>query len=109
MAEKLTPEEIKKALECCASGKNCEGCSLNCKAPTSKDILDLINRQQTEINEYKRNKKKIIFEIFERLKKLSYERARMKESGGLELITIVNIDDINKCLRGFLKEWMLND
>lgn len=49
MAEKLTPEEIKKALECCVSGKNCEECSLNCKAPTSKDILDLINRQQAEI------------------------------------------------------------
>jgi hypothetical protein len=48
---KLTPEEIKKALECCASGKNCEECSLNCKAPTSKDILDLINRQQAEIED----------------------------------------------------------
>lgn len=70
------------------------------------DLLRVIDLQQVEINEYKKNKKKIIFEIFERLKKLSYESARMKESGGLEPITIVNINDINKCLREFLKEWM---
>lgn len=45
----MTGKEVIKDLECCASGKNCEECSLNCKAPTSKDILDLINRQQAEI------------------------------------------------------------
>lgn len=46
---KLTDKEVIKVLECCASGKNCEECSLNCKAPTSKDILDLINRYEAEI------------------------------------------------------------
>ena len=111
---KLTPEQVKKALECCnPSLRKCIDCpffnELKCHTKLAESALDLINRQQTEINEYKRNKKKIIFEIFERLKKLSYKNARMKEGGGLEYITIVNIDDINKCLRGFLKEWMLND
>ena len=38
----MTGKEIKRVLECCANGNNCEECSLNCKAATSKDILDLI-------------------------------------------------------------------
>lgn len=80
-------------------------CCNHCIVEIQRQALDLINRQQTEINEYKRNKKKIIFEIFNRLRKLSYKDARIKEGGGLEHITIVNINDINKCLREFLKEW----
>ena len=55
----MTYKEIIKALECCASGKNCEECSLNCKAPTSKDILALINRQQAEIERLEKHNKEV--------------------------------------------------
>lgn len=58
MAEKLTPEEIKKALECCKrdfSMRNCLDCPYNkensakCMSFMIKDALDLINHQQAEI------------------------------------------------------------
>ena len=66
----MTDKEIIKALECCASGKNCEECSLNCKAPTSKDILDLINRQQAEIENLQKElaSKGLKYSILEREK-----------------------------------------
>ena len=51
---KLTDEQIMKALECCLhSGERCNKCELNgfhdCIALHPKDILDLINRQKAEI------------------------------------------------------------
>ena len=62
MAEKLTPEEIKKALECCKPD-NDEGC-LNCPLANvplpecaeilSKESVDLINRQQAEMERLKK-------------------------------------------------------
>lgn len=50
----MTETEIIKALECCLhSGERCNKCELNgfhdCIALHPKDILDLINRQKTEI------------------------------------------------------------
>jgi phenylalanyl-tRNA synthetase alpha subunit len=69
MAEKLTPEEIKKALECCISDENCENCPLyhqkieNACTLTVvefyKEILALINRQQAEIE----SKSKVIDQL----------------------------------------------
>ena len=52
MADKLTPEEIKKALECCVNGKcfKCPLKTMNCSAKVPMAFaLDLINRQQAEI------------------------------------------------------------
>lgn len=57
----MTDNEIKKALECCSNSdteKNyCDGCPYDseryCASKISKDTLDLINRQQAEIERYK--------------------------------------------------------
>ena len=56
MTEKLTPEEIKKALECCTpTNESCLNCPLinisvpECAGILYKETLDLINRQQAEI------------------------------------------------------------
>jgi hypothetical protein len=55
---KLTPEEIKKALECCSKPYNlCDECPISndikddckCGENLAKNALDLINRQQAEI------------------------------------------------------------
>lgn len=55
----MNDNDIKKALECCkrACVNRCEGCSyrerLMCALDLRKDALDLINRQQAEIERYK--------------------------------------------------------
>ena len=56
---KMTDKDIIKALECCISDENCENCPLHHKKIENacvltvvefyKEILDLINRQQAEI------------------------------------------------------------
>ena len=85
---KLTPEEIKKALECCKPG-NDEGC-LNCPLANvslpecaeilSKEALNLINRQQAEIERLQskiKTNEGLVLEIFEN--KRTWERlARIK-------------------------------
>ena len=55
----MTDNEITKALECCSSNATgneyCKDCPYNfteyCGEESAKDILDLINRQQAEIEE----------------------------------------------------------
>ena len=54
MAEKLTPEEIIKALECCIKPtSDCENCPYykkeECFDMAKRDALNLINRQQAKI------------------------------------------------------------
>ena len=57
MAEKLTPEEIKKGLECCGSpeGDSCFYCPFSgspleyCTTKLHTEAVALINRQQAEI------------------------------------------------------------
>ena len=59
----MTDNDIKKALECCSrngtSNTYCCDCSYedyeDCGARQSKDALDLINRQQAEIEKLKRD------------------------------------------------------
>ena len=73
---KLTPEEVKKALECCKP-YNDEGC-LNCpfdKYPLpecaerlSKESVDLINSQQAEIEEWKKINQQLANEMEKRRK-----------------------------------------
>lgn len=52
----MSDEEIKKCLECCIS-LSCEGCPLKnnhgCLTISDKKALDLINRQQAEIERLK--------------------------------------------------------
>ena len=52
----MTDEEIKKALECCSVNHECFFCPLedgfpDCISMLSKNALELINRQQEEIEE----------------------------------------------------------
>ncbi len=53
----MTDNEIKKALVCCILSE-CENCPHDeetaCKENLNQEILDLINRQQAEIKEWKR-------------------------------------------------------
>ncbi len=54
MNETITNEEIKKALECCASDDyTCEDCLFDSCRQLTKDAIDLINRQQAEIERLK--------------------------------------------------------
>ena len=111
MAEKLTHEEIKKALECCTQQHKCNECPylmehhLLCNQHLHKDTLDLINCQQAEIEKresdfksmqecarYFENKYEAIKEFVEKLKEdfksnnyiVSFDRIDniVKEMGG---------------------------
>ncbi len=56
-AEKFTDKEIIKALECCDDFEWCGHCSLqgvtDCRTVLTENALDLINRQQAEIEQWK--------------------------------------------------------
>ena len=76
MAEKLTYEEIKKALECCTQQHKCNECPylmkhhLVCNHHLHKDTLDLINHQQAEIE---KREYEAIKEFVEKLKEKFHE------------------------------------
>ena len=58
MEKMLTDEEIVKALEACGGGKGCEVCpyfekGIDCIRRSEKDTLDLIHRQNAEIERLK--------------------------------------------------------
>lgn len=54
----MTNKEIVKALECCVTKEDCDGCPYDeindCIKGHEEDILDLINRQKAEIERLKR-------------------------------------------------------
>lgn len=73
----MTDTEIKKALECCSKGfGNCDGCpydddnadcvTLKGETLMMKDVIDLINRQQAEIERLKSPKFFIENEVSEK-------------------------------------------
>ena len=76
MAEKLTPEEIIKALECCKpyNDEGCLKCPLanvflpECAEILSKESVDLINSQQAEIEEWKKINQQLANEMEKRRK-----------------------------------------
>ena len=54
--KKLTDSEIVKALECCVNEKTCKNCAYSgrsCMTPLKRDTLNLINRLQADIENYK--------------------------------------------------------
>ena len=57
MDKNLTDNEIVKALECCVTKEDCNGCPYDeindCIKGHEEDILDLITRQQAEIERLK--------------------------------------------------------
>lgn len=51
----MTDKEIVKALECCISSFSCDECPYHnvISCSMERDVLDLINRQQAEIDKYR--------------------------------------------------------
>ena len=108
--EKLTDNEIIKALECCVTYEFCTGCPLVDNCPSSysllKSALDLINRQKAEIErqreyielldiEHEAIKVSAIKEFAERLK----EKSSHIIDFDMRVINYVDVDDIDNLLK----------
>ncbi len=70
---KMTEEEIMKALECCTQNTKCPACPMwntgqNCMNRLYQYALDLINRKNAEIEEWKKNCDELYKEMSERQK-----------------------------------------
>ena len=64
----MTDNEIIKALEYCINNNTCKGCPYSgkgCYIPLKKNSLDLINRQQAEIERLNTQRDKVIKEFTE--------------------------------------------
>ena len=64
MENKLTDNEIKKALECCIVKTNCNGCpqlgKKQCLEEALENALDLINRLEARYKSVKKEKNKLL-------------------------------------------------
>lgn len=64
----MNDEDIKKALECCIS-LSCEGCPLKnnhgCLTISDENALDLINRQQAEIERLQKYNTEVTFKHYD--------------------------------------------
>ena len=92
MSEKLTPEEIKKALECCIKPtSDCENCPYykkeECFDMAKRDALNLINRQQAEIE----NADFTIEQLTKGNLQLQAEIERLKENNKAIMQTIADV------------------
>ena len=79
----MTDNEIIKALECCCKNNNCEGCPLDyltfssqCASELAIKSLDLINRQQAEIENLKAENQSLRGAA--NSLKMHYEKAQVK-------------------------------
>ena len=113
-----TDDEIVRALECCSqSDSACENCPANgiCDDDSycfTGAILDLIKRQQAEIERLKDNKKyiyqeittfrtSIVKEFAERLKCESYQAANGGYISSDRVVSVADIDElVNKTTEG---------
>lgn len=85
----MTDNEIKNSLECCAKNKR-EFCFCCCLHKTSDCIkilnaasLDLINRQQAEIENYSHNNEKLVVENLQMIKSIKHLKSNtIKEFWG---------------------------
>ena len=81
----MTDNEIIKVLGCCSNGEPCSNCPYQkqCDETNLAEIaLDLINRQQAEIENYSRNNRSLteaVTEMQTALKKQSAKIERLKE------------------------------
>lgn len=76
-------------------------------ASTNREVQ--LNKKIERLNHFvikEKDRKRIISEIWERIKKYSFYDVRLKEGGGLEKVSMVFRNDVNKCLRDFLIEWV---
>lgn len=105
MSNKLTPEEIKKALECCTpENESCLNCPLinisvpECAGILYKETLDLINRQQAEIERLEKenlilSQKRV--NLFERVEIVN--NARVKTIKEVEKVVDKTFSGIGTC------------
>lgn len=101
--EKMTDNEIIKALECC--GKNtCRECiyntsddrfDLTCTTNMAKDALDIINRQQTEIDILIRKKETLRDEIAEKQAEIDKLTNELEYLNGKYLIQDMAVQSAN--------------
>ena len=98
----MTDKEIIKALECCANLVECSECPYGsitvCHEEKDKDVLDLINRQQAEIENYSHNIKNLAAANME----LYAEIAGMIDHRGY-VLKKAKAEAIKECL-----EWVLS-
>ena len=110
----MTDNEIIKALECCRKDDNntCYSCPLYkakyCVAVLQKEILNLINRQQTEIMETRRDLLNEIYALEHQLETTKAEAIkefaeRLKDKAHLyflaNLFWAVSVDDIDNLVK----------
>ena len=101
MKDKTLPDkEIVKALECCVTKEDCNGCPYDeindCIKGHEEDILDLINRQQAEIERLKEiiEYKDICIEAREDIKSEAYkEFAEKLENRILSMLTTATLEE----------------
>lgn len=107
----MSDEDIKKALECCISPLSCrDSCPLYnniyCRQTLLTKALDLINRQQAEIERLNGNlftisnacmqrRNEAIKEFVERLKKRAKLVARIKDNTHIWAVTEDDIDRVD--------------
>lgn len=117
----MTDKDIIKALECCTKGEDCKHCPLKEELPYCSDdimvdaALDLINRQQAEIERLKKHNTEVAYkhyndgikEFAERLKSLvnqhHYMLANVHNSKDFGMFTLgfeQAIDEVVKELVG---------
>jgi hypothetical protein len=122
MTEKLTPEEIKKGLECCGSpeGDSCFYCPFSgspleyCTTKLHTEAVALINHQQAEIERlrtennqfadigkmYSEIRAEAIKEFAESLKKEVFRKEFHTAYGNIEMIGAGAIDNLVKEMVG---------
>ena len=108
MPDKLTDNEILKALECC-DNCFCGHCvyqpKINCREELSHDVLDLINRLQAENERLKRHTK-----MHDEIKAEAYKECieKVKEKALSHyfdnVVLSVRIDDLDNLLKEMVGE-----
>jgi hypothetical protein len=87
MMSKMTDKEIKEALECCDDFGWCGQCSLqgviDCKTMLTDNALDLINRQQAEIERLKGT-----VEMYEEERKYHFEMSKQKVAEAIKELEV---------------------
>ena len=105
----MTDKEIKKALECCTVDRNCKGCPLwecdisRCLETACKNAIDLINRQQAEIERLKAGVK-VDLDNFASEYDTKIKAEAIKEFAERLIDLIYEADDVNP-----VNEWQITN
>lgn len=56
-----------------------------------------------------KDKERLISEIYDRIKKTSFQGSRLKRGGGTELVDTVYLEQVHKILSEILNKWLINE